>query len=97
MRLRKNSETGVSRIMYAYNKIKSEPLRTWLLKDIFLSSDQLNRNYIECLVKLGLVERVGVIYKAGRGYNLRREVKGYRLKPVVYLKNNKGEKVDVKS
>ena len=67
----------VARLLRVYEKFKKFPQRTFVAKDFGMITHQA-RPYLEALVGLKLVEKIGVIYKCGNKSQIRKEVKGYK-------------------
>jgi len=63
-------------LINTYKKIRLEPIRVFLAKDLFVGNTSKYRSkYLTTLVTLGLVEQVNVVYRNRRRDNLI----GYRL------------------
>lgn len=66
------------KLVSIYKRMTENPKKVWVSTE-FHSSPHNNRRYLEVLRKLGLTERVPVVYYCGAKYHTRREVKGYRI------------------
>ena len=67
------------KLISIYRMMKKNPKKVWVSTE-FHSSPHNNRRYLEVLRKLGLTERVPVVYYCGVKHLTRREVKGYRIR-----------------
>jgi hypothetical protein len=66
-------------LMRIFRKLKMNPNRTFLAKD-FGNNNSFARKYLNILIKMNLIEIVGVRYKTGAKYTINKAVKGYKWK-----------------
>jgi hypothetical protein len=60
--------------------MKREPLKTFCARDFVMGKKHILReNYLDTLIKLGLIEEVTGITFNGVRYSNRRDIKGYRI------------------
>lgn len=78
------------RLLRIYKMMKSKPLKTWIMKDFFVTRSFKERTYLNTLISLGLIEQVKCItrvkiYPYGRRpkkVEADYKTKGYRIKRV---------------
>jgi hypothetical protein len=66
-------------LVHTYNVIKSDPLKTWVVRDFHSGGSKFAKTHLQVLIELGLVKKVDVYVDRGVYHRQRVSVKGYRL------------------
>jgi hypothetical protein len=69
----------VERVLGIYRQFKNNPLKVFMRKDFCISTKRIEP-HLFLLLRLNLIEQVPVIYRTGKNLNIKRDVKGYRLR-----------------
>lgn len=63
-----------------YKQFKSNPKKVFIVSDFLVNNTNIFREkYLHTLISFELIEEVPAIYKFGRKFRARREIKGYKL------------------
>lgn len=68
-------------LIKTYKEFVRNPKKIFVCTDFFKArANTLRAKYLNTLISLNLIECVSAVYKWGKGYKRRKDIKGYRLK-----------------
>lgn len=75
----KDHRFNPARLISVYKTMMRNKKKTYVRRDFFpMCNPRQFLKYFDTLERLGLIERVGVVYRTGKKMSVTRNIKGYR-------------------